>query len=189
MGFLTKKQENQIKIFAQKILKKNKQINLVSRKNPEEQIRKLLKESKDSIEVLKRFFKKKNQKILDIGSGNGFPGLFFAILFPDNHFYLCERRRKKAEAIKWISSECRLSNTQVLCQAAESLKPDYDIILSQAGMPPKKIEKLLKSFLKQQATAFLWVSEKQLPSFHSSFHKEKLPFFNGKKMILKLYLK
>ena len=79
---MTKKQENQIKIFAQKILTKNEEINLVSRKNPEEQIKKLLKESKDSIEVLKRFFKKKNQKILDIGSGNGFPGLFFCNFFP-----------------------------------------------------------------------------------------------------------
>ena len=189
MSFLTKKQKSQLKRFTQKLLEINKQINLVSRKNPEEQIAQLLKESLDSAFLLKSFFRKKNLKILDIGSGNGFPGLFFAISFPQQEFYLCERRRKKAEAIKWISSQCQLSNIQILCQSAESLKPDYDFLLSQASMPPNKIKKLLKRLLKQESTALLWVSEKQTLSFRSPFLVEKLQHPNPKKIILKLRLK
>lgn len=188
MSVLTKNQELKIQNFTQNLLEKNKQINLVSRKNPEEQVAQLLKESLDSALILKACFKKKNQKILDIGSGNGFPGLFFAIAFPQQKFYLCERRRKKAEALKWISSQCRLSNIQVLCQPAESLKPDYDILFSQASMSPDKINKLLKKLLNKESQAFLWLSENQNLSFLNSFLIEKLKTPTPKKAILKLQL-
>jgi len=181
MSFLLKK--SQTETFIQKLLEKNKEINLISRKNPEDQVKKLLEESKSSINILKDFFKKKNQKILDIGSGNGFPGLFFAIQFPHNSFYLCERRRNKAEALKWIGSQCGLSNLKILCQPAESLKADYNIVLSQASMSLEKIDKLLKIFLKDEFMAFLWLSKKQ--SFPFSFSFEKFPL-SSQKQILKL---
>ena len=186
MGFLTKEQSSQIESFQKKLLEKNKQINLVSRKNPEEQISLLLKEGLELSQFLKALFQKKNQKILDIGSGNGFPGLLFAILFPQNKFFLCERRRKKAEALKWISFQCGLSNTEMLCQSAESLKPNYDLILSQASMPPDEIKNLLKKLLNQKNQAFLWLSKKQTLSFQPSFDMEKLSHPNPNKTIVKL---
>ena len=188
-SFFSKKQRQQLKTFQEKLLEKNQQINLLSRKKINTQADKLFKEAEDSVQLLKNFFTKRNQKILDIGSGNGFPGLFFAISFPYNQFYLCERKRNKAEAIKWISFQCQLSNIQVLCQPAESLKPDYDFLLSQASMPPHQIKKLLKPFLEQKATAFLWVSERQISSFHSAFYMEQFPLSHQshqKKVILKL---
>ena len=186
MNFLTQKNLAQIQNFSEKLLEKNQQINLISRKNPKEQIAKLLKESMASALLLKPFFQKKNQKILDIGSGNGFPGLFFAILFPQHTFYLCERRRKKAEAIKWLSSQCQLPNTQVLCETAEKLNPDYDSLLSQACLPIDKMNQLLKKLLKPKAQAFLWLSKKQAQSFKSSFSIEIFPQQHNQKIILKL---
>ena len=134
---------------------------------------------------MKVFFKKKAQKILDIGSGNGFPGIVFAIQFPQNRFYLCERRRKKAEALKWLVSQCGLSHVQILCQPAESLKADYDMIFSQASMPPHKIEKLLTGLLKKETKAFLWLSKKQLNSFETSFFTEEIRL-SYEKSLLKL---
>ena len=186
MSFLTQKNLDQIQNFSEKLLEKNHQINLISRKNPKKQLAKLVKESMDSALLLKPFFQKKNQKVLDIGSGNGFPGLFFAILFPQHTFYLCERRRKKAEALKWLSSQCQLSNTQILCETAENLNPDYNYLFSQACLPTDKMNKLLKKLLNPKAQAFLWLSEKQAQSFKSSFSIEKIPQQHNQKLILKL---
>jgi len=189
VSFLTKEQESQIEAFKKTLLEKNQKINLVSRKNPEQKIDQLSKESLLAGLILKPFFKKKNQKVLDIGSGGGFPGLFFAILFPQNKFYLCERRRNKAEALKWLSSQCQLSNTEVLCQSAEELRPDYDLILSQAGMPQDKLTKLLKKLLKDQRRAFVWISQNQIPPSSSVFEIEKLKNSHPKKHILQLRLR
>lgn len=189
MSFLTKEQESQIEVFKKTLLEKNKKINLISRKNSKQRIDQLSRESLLAGLILKPFFEKKNQKVLDIGSGGGFPGLFFAILFPQNKFYLCERRRNKAEALKGLSFQCHLLNTEVLCQPAEELRPDYDLILSQAGMPQDKLTKLLKKLLKDQVVAFLWISQNQAPPPFSAFTIEKLKNPLPQKLILQLRLK
>ena len=172
----------QIEIFKKLLLQKNQKLNLISRRNPNQNIEDLLREGKESVSCLKSFFEIK-QKVLDIGSGNGFPGLLFAIFFPKSQFYLCERKRKKAEAIKWIASQCFLSNIRVLCQSAEELKPEYDIILSQASMPLIKMEILLKRILGTSSHAFIWTSEKQILQHQLSLEMENFKLSTGNRII------
>ena len=181
---MNKKQK--LEQFKKLLLEKNQQINLLSRKNSRQKAEYLIKEGKKSVCLLKNFFGQENQKILDIGSGNGFPGILFAVFFPQNSFYLCEKKRKKAEAVKWLAFQCGLSNIQVLCQPAEGLKSEYDIILSQASMPLTQISALLKNLLTDSSKAFIWTSEKQLPRSLLNFKGEWLNLSGETRRIVKL---
>ena len=172
--------------FKKLLLEKNQQINLLSRKNSRQTAERLIEEGKKSIRLLKKNFGRGNQKILDIGSGNGFPGILFAVFFPQSNFYLCEKKRKKAEAVKWIAFQCGLSNIQLLCQPAEELKSEYDIILSQASMPLSQISALLKNLLTDSSKAFIWTSEKQLPRALLSFKGEWLNLSGEARRIVRL---
>ena len=170
----TKQQDRKIQTFEKIILEKNQSINLISRKNPKKQWSFLLKQGLLSAELLSPVLNSSSEDVLDIGSGNGFPGLLFALLFPQRNFYLCESRRKKAEFLKNIQYELALTNVQILCQPAEELDPVFALILSQASLPLEKMIKLLQKILPSQGCAFLWHSEKgnQVKSLPSSLQLE-----------------
>ena len=155
---LSKKQKTQIMAFKKALIEKNKFINLFSKKNPQTQLNLLLDQGILTGQALRPVFKSSGDPVLDIGSGNGFPGLFMAILFPKTNFFLCEKIRKKAEFLKFISSEAKISNTKVLPQRAEEIKTTFSIVISQAALPVEKMLKLLNKILDKKGQAFLWQS-------------------------------
>lgn len=63
----------------------------------------------------------KSDIIYDFGSGNGFPGLVFAILTPEKKFRLVEVDQRKAEFLKHISATLKLTNVEVLIRQIETL--------------------------------------------------------------------
>ena len=168
MEKLTKKQKQQILRFQKIVLEKNKSMNLISRKAPQKQWELLLKQGLLTAELLNSVLNSFQAEVLDIGSGNGFPGILFSLLFPQKSFYLCERVRKKAEFLKRIKHELSLTNVQILCLPAEALDRSFDLVLSQASLPLEKMIKLLQKILSCQGRAFLCHSEswnKNNPSF------------------------
>ncbi len=169
MKRLSQGQEKQIQSFKGLLLEHNSSFNLLSRKNPQTQLRFLCRQVFYTAEVLSPFFQNIHP-VLDLGSGNGFPGLFLAILFPKNHFFLCERKRKKAEFLKFALHKAKIFNSKVFCQEAESLKKPFEIILSQAALPLDKMAKILTSLLKKPTgSAFLWQNE----TWPAKWHKDK----------------
>ena len=176
---LTEKQSQQIQNFQKISLEKNLSINLVSRKKPQKQWKILLKQGLLSAEFLSPVLNSSQEDILDIGSGNGFPGLLFALLFPNRKFYLCERIRKKAEVLKNLKYQLDLHQVQILCQPAEELNRSFDLIFSQAGLPLEKMTKLLRKVLSPKGQAFLWHSE--------NWSKKKKSFSQMKIEVFKTY--
>ncbi len=63
----------------------------------------------------------KSDIIYDFGSGNGFPGLVFAILSPEKNFKLVEVDQRKAEFLKHAAATLKLSNVEVLIRQIEKL--------------------------------------------------------------------
>ena len=177
-----KKQKHQIQTFQKIILEKNQSFNLISRKEPQKQWRLLLEQGFLSAGFLAPVLKLSSADILDIGSGNGFPGLLFAILFPARRFYLCERIRKKAELLKSIKHELALDNVQILCQAAEELDRSFELVLSQASLPLEKMIKLLEKILATEGRAFLWHSESWSREKTKGFSKMKVELFKAYKI-------
>ncbi|WP_222563339.1 16S rRNA (guanine(527)-N(7))-methyltransferase RsmG [Spiroplasma clarkii] len=80
-----------------------------------------------------------NQKILDIGTGAGFPGIVIKILFPQTQVYLIEANNKKINFLKLVIKELNLKNIIPVNQRAEIFsvqhKEEFDIVISRAMAP------------------------------------------------------
>lgn len=80
----------------------------------------------DSI-LASRLIQKDNpsaQELFDLGSGNGFPGIVYAILFPQTKVHLVESDTRKCEALKEIVKTLDLKNVNVVNKLIESLPPE-----------------------------------------------------------------
>ncbi|WFQ93905.1 16S rRNA (guanine(527)-N(7))-methyltransferase RsmG [Mycoplasma feriruminatoris] len=81
-------------------------------------------------------FKISDQKIADIGTGAGFPGVVLKIFFPNIKLTLIESNNKKANFLKYLVDKLKLSDVEILNKRAEELTSDYkekfDIVISRA---------------------------------------------------------
>jgi len=75
---------------------------------------------------------KGGQKILDVGTGGGFPGIPLAIYYPDIQFTLCDSIGKKIKVASAVAQALKLDNVTCVNGRAESLDGNYDWIVSRA---------------------------------------------------------
>ena len=73
-----------------------------------------------------------SSKVLDLGTGGGFPGIPLAILFPSAHFVLCDSVGKKTIVAQAVASALDLKNVEVVNARAESLPQTFDFVVSRA---------------------------------------------------------
>ncbi len=72
------------------------------------------------------------KKILDVGTGSGFPGLVLAIALKDSHFTLCEPIKKRVGFMRFVALELGLSNITFEQKRVEELEEQFDLITSRA---------------------------------------------------------
>ncbi len=75
---------------------------------------------------------KPKSRILDIGTGGGFPGIPLAIMFPESNFYLVDSIGKKIKVVREIAGELGLKNVRAEHLRAEEVKGHFDFIVSRA---------------------------------------------------------
>ena len=85
-----------------------------------------------SLAIAKIISFKADQKVLDVGSGGGFPGIPLAILFPDTKFLLVDSKGKKTTAIKQVTNSLNLKNVAVEQARVEDLKVKVDWTVCRA---------------------------------------------------------
>jgi len=107
----------------------NAQINVISRKNTDTIYRNHILHS---LAIAKVIQFQNGTKILDIGTGGGFPGIPLAILFPEVEFLLVDSIGKKIKVVNEVSSAIGLTNVSTLNERAENIQETFDFIVSRA---------------------------------------------------------
>jgi 16S rRNA (guanine527-N7)-methyltransferase len=114
----------------------NEKINVISRKDMHHLYERHVLHSL----VIARFILfKKGTKVLDAGTGGGFPGIPLAIFFPDVKFHLVDSTGKKIKVVQGITNALELKNVSAENSRAEDLNNGYDFVVSRAVAPMKTI--------------------------------------------------
>lgn len=126
---LTESQRNQFAQLQELYTFWNSQINVISRKDIENLYTNHILHSLAISRVITFL---DGSKILDVGTGGGFPGIPLAILFPEVHFHLVDSIGKKIKVVEAVSKGAGLANVTFEQTRAEQLKDKYDFIVSRA---------------------------------------------------------
>lgn len=135
---LTQKQIHEFSQLQKIYAEWNEKINVISRKDIENLY---LRHVLHSLAIAKFVDFKSATKIMDLGTGGGFPGVPLAILFPDARFHLVDSIGKKLKVIEAVKDELQLRNIFTFHSRAEEMDFKYDFVVSRAVAP---LSELLK---------------------------------------------
>jgi 16S rRNA (guanine527-N7)-methyltransferase len=109
-------------------------------------------------------------RVLDLGSGAGFPGLILAAA-SEADFVLLEARRKRASFLSVTAAEMGLTNVRVDSSRADStaLEPAFDVVTARAFAEPAMVFKTAVVALKPGACLMLYASPSQRPAIEAAY--------------------
>jgi 16S rRNA (guanine527-N7)-methyltransferase len=126
----------------------NEKVNVISRKDIDHlEERHIL----HSLSIAKFISFRENERVLDVGTGGGFPGIPLAILFEHTHFTLVDSIEKKMKVVADITDQLQLQNVTCSRGRAEEMKGQYDFIVSRAVAPISTICSWTKYILSHHA--------------------------------------
>lgn len=166
----------------------NEKINVISRKDIENFYERHVLHS---LTIAKYISFDKNEKVLDIGTGGGFPGIPLAIYFPETSFILSDSIAKKITVVNEISNALQLSNVTAKVARAETIKENVDYVVTRAvakmedvlfwskNKHPKKVIALKGGDLKEELENIK--KNIRIIDLKDSFDEE---FFDTKKIVI-----
>ncbi len=168
---------------------KNKKVNLISRKDFENFY---LHHIIHSLSITKFALVKKENKIIDLGTGGGLPGIPLAIYYNNKKFILVDSIRKKISTVDEIIKELNVKNISTINNRVENLNINADIIICRSVSSIENIIKWTKGILNKEGKLILLKGgnvNKELKNISSSFTIYNLDdiysedYFNDKKII------
>lgn len=124
----------------------NAQINVVSRKDIDMLY---LHHVLHSLAIAKVMEFLPGEKVLDVGTGGGFPGIPLAILFPETHFHLVDSIGKKIKVVQEVTKALDLKNVQATHARAEQIPGNFDFVISRAVTQLKDFYPWIRNKLKR----------------------------------------
>ena len=179
----SKTEKEKIELYIQEALAFNKKHNIFIRANKDEVFEKDILDCVPLVEKIE-----KESKILDLGSGGGFPGVVLAILRPDCEVHLLEKSQKKCYFLNKIKDILRLDNIKVLKQTItknNTLK-EYLTITARAFSSTQNILNLTEKNLKKNGKYLLLKGriekiEEEMAAINTNNYKYEIIELDNKK--------
>lgn len=158
---LTDEMLEKFQIYFDFLLETNKSLNLTAITEMKDVV---LKHFVDSISIVP-YFDLKDKKVIDVGTGAGFPGIPLAILNPDTEFVLADSLKKRLHFIDQVTEKCDLKNVTTVHGRAEDLGQDtmyrerFDYCVSRAVASLPVLLELCIPFIKQNGYFISYKSE------------------------------
>jgi len=195
---LDEKQLAHFDVYCHEFLEYNEHTNLTAIRNPEEVY---LKHFYDSITIVKNILLT-NEKVIDVGTGPGFPGVVLKIIFPKIHLTLLDSNNKKTKFLAFICEKLGFQDVIIINDRIESFVKNnryaFDIVTARAVSHLRIISELclplindtgLFIALKGDATKEIEESTTTLKILNSEIIKETkflLPKENSNRTILSI---
>ncbi|WP_448789353.1 16S rRNA (guanine(527)-N(7))-methyltransferase RsmG [Bacteroides graminisolvens] len=138
---ITEEQKKQFAALYDLYTEWNAKINVISRKDIENLYEHHVLHSLGIARVIQF---RAGSRIMDLGTGGGFPGIPLAILFPEVHFHLVDSIGKKVRVATEVASAIGLKNVTFRHARAEEEKQTFDFVVSRAVMPLADLIKIIK---------------------------------------------
>lgn len=192
---LTERQREQFAYLDELYRDWNSKINVISRKDIDNLYEHHVLHS---LSIAEFVHFKPATRIMDMGTGGGFPGIPLAILFPEVSFHLVDSIRKKILVCTEVARSLELDNVTTRWCRAEDEKGKFDFIVSRAVMPLTDLVKIIrKNIAREQHNALpngliclkggeleketLLLRSQTLVTSLSEYFEE--PFFETKKIV------
>jgi 16S rRNA (guanine527-N7)-methyltransferase len=144
---LTERQRDQFAALFDLYSVWNAKINVISRKDMESFYEKHVLHS---LGIAKVYTFLPGQRVLDVGTGGGFPGIPLAILFPETQFHLVDSIGKKIKVVLAVADALGLENVRADHGRAEEFKGPYDFIVSRAVTQMQRFVPWIKGKISQK---------------------------------------
>ena len=131
----------------------NSQINVISRKDENQIWRNHIIHSLVLANVIPL---ENNMKVIDIGTGGGFPGIPLAIAFPNIHFTLVDSIGKKIKVVKAIVDHLNLENVYPVHNRVDNLMDQYNYAITRAVAPVKNLVSLTEKLWIKKSDAKIY---------------------------------
>ena len=148
---LSDEQQRQLAMLEELYRDWNAKINVISRKDIDNLYEHHVLHS---MSIAKMINFRPGTKILDFGTGGGFPGIPLAILFPECQFKLIDGTGKKIRVAQEVAQAIGLKNCEPQHLRGEDEKGRYDFVVSRAVMPLPDLAKIVrKNMAREQRNA------------------------------------
>ena len=179
----SKTKKEKIELYVQEALTFNKKHNLFIRTNKDEVFEKDIFDCLPLVEKIE-----KESKVLDLGSGGGFPGIVLAILRPDCEVHLLEKSQKKCYFLNKIKDTLRLDNIKVLKQTItkNNTLEEYPTNTARAFSSTQNILNLTEKNLKKNGKYLLLKGriekiEEEMAAINTNNYKYEIIELDNKK--------
>ncbi len=138
---LTPRQLEQFEQLGELYKEWNEKINVISRKDIDQLYERHVLHS---MGIAKYIQFTPGTKIMDVGTGGGFPGIPLAILFPETNFRLVDSIAKKIKVVEGVSQSLGLTNVLAEQARAEKVNDEFDFVVSRAVTAFSKFVSLVR---------------------------------------------